>query len=335
MNVPPLRVGVAGVGEFARTHAAAIRRCADTILSGFVGRRPADAAAIASEFGVRPFESLESMLEFSDAVVIATPHGQHADLAVRTLRAGRHVLVEKPLALDVADAERVIAAADASSGVAVVGHLMRFAPAHRHARAMIEAGAVGTVLHAVAERVVPWRVDARRPWHLSTGAGGGMWMVQGVHAVDQLSWLLGARAATAIGTRRRAFHSPDRQDADDGGAALLDFGGAVGQIVLAGLPFEHSRVGTTIYGDRGAMWVSHRGALRIDTGAGWTDPEWTSPPDQWMATLDSEWTAFVAAVTATDHDGPGAPGLEYGRYVLTVVDAVTRSVETGCIEQVA
>jgi predicted dehydrogenase len=121
-----LRTGVAGAGVFgghhARKHAASSR----IELVGVFDPDHARAAALAAETGARPFDSLPAMLGEIDAVTIAAPAAAHYRLAKAALEAGKHVYVEKPLALALADADALIALADARGLVVQVGHQERF-----------------------------------------------------------------------------------------------------------------------------------------------------------------------------------------------------------------
>jgi predicted dehydrogenase len=104
----------------------------------------------------------------ADAVVLATPARLHADMAVAALEAGKHVLVEKPLALDVASAERVVRAAEQAGKVLMVGHLMLFHPVVQHMRRVVESGELGRIhyLHALRVNLGVVRRDENAMWSL-------------------------------------------------------------------------------------------------------------------------------------------------------------------------
>ncbi len=113
-----LRFGVLGTGYWAgETHAAGIVAHAGAELVGVWGRNPAKAEALGRRFGVGGYEDLDALLEAVDAVAIAVPPDVQADLAVRAARAGRHLLLDKPLALSLEQARSVVEAAEAG-GVA-------------------------------------------------------------------------------------------------------------------------------------------------------------------------------------------------------------------------
>jgi len=127
MNGSQLRVGVAGAGYFGRFHALKLAGGARTVLSGVHDALPDRAAALAAETGSRAL-GWDALLAASDAVVIASPAATHHAAAAAALRAGLHVLVEKPIATNLAEADALIALARDRGRVLQIGHLLRYSP---------------------------------------------------------------------------------------------------------------------------------------------------------------------------------------------------------------
>jgi len=125
-----LRIGVAGAGHFGRFHALKLAAGRDSSLSGVFDIDPGRAEALARETGTRPLP-WEQLLAASDAVIIAAPAEAHFPLAGQALRAGRHVLVEKPIAATLPEAEELARLAADSGRVLQVGHLLRFSAEHK------------------------------------------------------------------------------------------------------------------------------------------------------------------------------------------------------------
>ncbi|MFF4877808.1 MULTISPECIES: Gfo/Idh/MocA family protein [unclassified Micromonospora] len=124
-----LRFGLFGTGHWAiETHGKALHAHPDAELVGVWGRNPERAAALAEVYGVPAFADVDALLEVCDAVAVALPPDIQADIAVRAATAGRHLLLDKPLALTVADADRVVAAAEASGVASVIFFTQRFQP---------------------------------------------------------------------------------------------------------------------------------------------------------------------------------------------------------------
>jgi predicted dehydrogenase len=127
---PRLRIGLAGAGHFGRYHAQKIAAAPRAILTGIHDRDAARAQALATETNTSAL-AWDALLAASDALVIATPAETHFALAEAALRAGKHVLVEKPIAATLAEADALAALAAERGRVLQVGHLLRFTAEHR------------------------------------------------------------------------------------------------------------------------------------------------------------------------------------------------------------
>lgn len=185
----PTRVAVIGAGYWGINHVRTVAHEAAAELVAVCDSSPPAlerAAAIAPR--ARRTEHVSSVLDDDsiEAVIIATPAATHADLACRALEAGKHVLVEKPLALTVADAERVRAVASASSATAMVGHLMVYHPATERLRELIVSGELGDIYYLYARRVNLGRLrhDENALWSF------------GPHDIAVMDYLLDDRAVS-------------------------------------------------------------------------------------------------------------------------------------------
>ncbi|WBC17761.1 Gfo/Idh/MocA family oxidoreductase [Micromonospora sp. WMMA1998] len=124
-----MRFGLFGTGHWAaETHASAIDAHPRARLAGVWGRNPAKAEELATRHGVPAFTEVDALLDACDAVAVALPPDVQADIAVRAATAGRHLLLDKPLALGLADADRVVAAAQGAGVASVVFFTQRFHP---------------------------------------------------------------------------------------------------------------------------------------------------------------------------------------------------------------
>lgn len=151
---------------------------------------------VASDFACKWFDSATEMIGSGDvdAVVIATPHWQHAELAMASLREGLHVLCEKPLTVTVAQADEVLRVADESPGIFAVVHQKRFEPAYLGAKRLLESGELGSIYRCSMIESA-WRSEAyynSSPWRGTwKGEGGGVLLNQAPHILDRYSWLCG------------------------------------------------------------------------------------------------------------------------------------------------
>ncbi|MDO9587433.1 MAG: Gfo/Idh/MocA family oxidoreductase, partial [Brevundimonas sp.] len=129
-HLPPLKVGVAGVGVMGRNHARVLSDIRDFELTAVFDPDAATADGVAALYDAKAFTTAADFVAAGlDAAVVATPNRHHAELGVALLEAGVHVLVEKPIAATVADAQRMIDAAKANDRVLMVGQVERFNPA--------------------------------------------------------------------------------------------------------------------------------------------------------------------------------------------------------------
>ncbi len=147
-----LRIGVVGAGHFGRFHALKIAASARATLAGVHDLDGERAARVGAEAGGAPALGLGELLTASDAVVVAAPADAHFDIAERALLAGRHVLVEKPLAATLAQADRLAALARAAGLVLQVGHLLRYSAEHEAIAARITRP-----LYIEATRIAPFK----------------------------------------------------------------------------------------------------------------------------------------------------------------------------------
>jgi predicted dehydrogenase len=198
-----VRFGLLGTGYWAaETHAAALVAAPGTELAAVWGRDPAKAASVADRYGIRPYDDVDELIAAVDAVAIALPPQVQAPLAARAARAGKHLFLDKPLALTVAAADEVVAAVDATGVDSVVFFTSRFNPPAvdflHHAlatggwdggRATLLGTVVGTPYDAS-----PWRHQY-----------GGLWDV-GPHALSLLIPVLGriTGVSAALGPHQTA-----------------------------------------------------------------------------------------------------------------------------------
>ena len=146
-----LRIGIAGAGHFGRYHALKVAASGRSRLSGIFDPDLERAKTVGWEAGAREV-GFEDLLDLSDAVIVAAPAEVHYDLAVRALKAGKHVLVEKPIAATLAQADELGAVARQRGLVLQVGHLERFSAAYQ---AM--AGRIDAPLYIEATRIAPFK----------------------------------------------------------------------------------------------------------------------------------------------------------------------------------
>ena len=186
-----LKIGILGVGFMGGTHAAAFAGLPDVQIVGISSRSGEKAAALAAKYGAEPFADAFALATDPRVDIISNtlPTQLHKDLTVAALNAGKHVLVEKPMGLSVAECDEMIAAAKQSDRLLMVAHVLRFWPEYVAIADFLKTGALGKPLAATAKRLVGpprWSDFFLHPeW-----SGGGVLDLQ-VHDLDTLNWLFG------------------------------------------------------------------------------------------------------------------------------------------------
>jgi UDP-N-acetyl-2-amino-2-deoxyglucuronate dehydrogenase len=260
-----LGFAIIGTGMVARYHAEAIRRTAGARLVAVHRADAARAAEAADHFEVPCEVSFDELLHRSDVdvVCICTPSGLHAEQTIMAARAGKHVLVEKPMALSLEDADAAIAACDDAGVQFGVALQRRVDPVFSAVRAAIQAGHLGNMV--LGSVTIPYvRPQAyydsaawRGTWALD---GGGALMNQGIHLLDLLLWFMGDVAEVQARTATLAH----RIEVEDCASATLRFAnGALGTIAAttAAAPGFPHRI--EIYGDQGGIQIEGERVVRV------------------------------------------------------------------------
>ncbi|MEO0359480.1 MAG: Gfo/Idh/MocA family oxidoreductase [Pseudomonadota bacterium] len=188
----PVRWGVFGAGAMAAKFAGDVGSAAGASLAAVASRDPAKAAALAQAHGGRGAASYEALArdEDVDAIYVATPNALHLDHALMAIRAGKPVLVEKPFALDAAEARRIADAAREAGVFCMEAMWARFLPAVAAAKRAVEAGRIGAPTYLRAEIGFPAPTDPKSRFN-DPALGGGALLDLGVYGVSMARWMLG------------------------------------------------------------------------------------------------------------------------------------------------
>lgn len=212
------------------------------------GRAYADRHGIAAAY-----DSVEALLADPavQAVYISTTNELHRDQVMAAAAAGKHVLCEKPLALNVADALAMVASCRAAGVVMATNHHLRNAATHRKIRDLVQGGAIGKplfarVFHAVylPPHLQGWRLDKPQ-------AGGGVILDITVHDADTLRFILGAEPIEAVGLTQSAAMA--REGLEDGVMAVLRFDNGVLAQLHDAFTVKHAGTGIEIHGEQGSI----------------------------------------------------------------------------------
>jgi myo-inositol 2-dehydrogenase/D-chiro-inositol 1-dehydrogenase len=318
-----LRVGVVGAGLIAGCHVRAYAKASDVDVVAVADGRLAKAEQLAATVGAKVCADLDEVLALDpDVISVCTPPASHADLTVRALEAGRHVLCEKPLALSVADARRIKDAAEASDRVVMIGHVSRYEPDHRAARDLVAAGQVGEVammVHSMTASMPGWSEGG---WLARPEESGGPLLDLSVHSFDYLAWVIGS---PAVRVHAVAADSPVGP-ATYGVATVRYANGAMGQVEASWAhPADRGfKAVVEIVGTDGRIGWSYDsimgGAIYLaDGGVTWLDPLGERGYGREVA-------AFVDAVRA---GGPSPVPVADGFAATRTALAALHSVRTG------
>ena len=256
-----------------------------------------------------------------DAVDICTPNALHAPIAVAAAAAGKHVLVEKPIACTVAEADEMLAAARAAGVLMMTAHNLRFFAPFVAARETVAAGAIGTVtaVRAAFGHAGPRAWSPTSDWFFDpVQAGGGALLDLGIHMAD----LVRAVVADEV-TEVAAMLTGQPDQCEDAAVVLLRFAsGATGTLHASWIARPGPDHQLTVFGTAGTLHLDARTPLTLLPGEG----EATRVPLPAADALVDPYAAFVDAVTT------GAPMPvtgEDGRAALAIVEAAYRAAAAG------
>jgi myo-inositol 2-dehydrogenase/D-chiro-inositol 1-dehydrogenase len=340
VNAPALRVGIAGLGRMGRRHALNLAQrtpgaqlvaaCGPTVDEREWARRELGVGALYEDFG--------AMLRDAaiDAVAIVSPTTLHAEQTIAALEAGKHVFLEKPLALDVARCEQVAAVARRHpQQVALVGFVRRFDASYRQARADIEAGVIGRPFLVVSRSA-----DMNDPGGFFVRfapTSGGIMLDVMVHDVDATRWLLGRpKALRVFASGTIALHPGLAECGDvDNAVAIVEFEGGVRAQFHATRTLAHHDVTTEIIGTEGMLAVgagSRRDRVQIHDAHGVRHRPFSDFLERFSDAFEHEMAAFVAACRGDVSDG--LPTLADATEATRIGVALARSLKSGQVESV-
>lgn len=272
------RIGIIGTGWGARVQVPAFREAGLDVVA-IAGHNAERTRRIAGQLDVKPFDDWHALIDSDlDLVTIVTPPSEHLQMATAALDAGKHVLCEKPTALNVDEATQLVAAARKHPDqLALIDHELRFLPSFRAARERMSD--LGGARYAEVRYGSPSRGDRTREWNWWCDAkhGGGIWGAVGSHFVDTLRFL-GMEIEAVQATLRtiiaeRPFENGTRPVTSDDFASvnLRSSGGVIAAITLSTVasgPDEPSII--TIHGEEGAMRLAGEELLTAMRGEPFT-----------------------------------------------------------------
>lgn len=227
-----IRYGIIGYGLFAeRAIAAAIQASPNSALMAIQKRSLAEARASASKLNIsHAYSTAEELVRCDevDAVFIVSANSAHCGETISAAKAGKHVLVEKPMALNVEEAERMVSDCDGAGVKLMVGQVVRFSPVVKEIRRLIQSGDLGRIISARADYMYDARLSHRSWLFDRSVAGGGPVFDIGVHCLDTLCYVLDDQVQSV---KSHLFPLPTATTTERSAILALSFGkGTVGSI---------------------------------------------------------------------------------------------------------
>lgn len=344
-----IRIGIVGAGRIAEAHVHGYRQLADKVeIAGVADVRADLASARAREWGAaRSWSSVAELVqdETLDAVDICLPHHLHVDAVEQACAAGKHILIEKPIARSLAEADAIIGAAERAGVTLMVAHNHVFNPVVTKAKEIIDQGLIGDV-HLVKAYSLGWFLFTPHDFRKSASqTGGGVFIDTGAHFVYILQTLCGEIVSVSA-TQARLVRT-EAEGEDDAIVSLRFAQGAIGEITTTyaaripgwelGFPGGWDQT-FIILGSKGAVRFSlpdetlwfYSENERFPAGyRGWTE---CKMPGSYARSFDLEVAHFVDVLRSETR--PSVTGAE-GRKTLAVIQAAYQSAETGRVVEVA
>jgi predicted dehydrogenase len=297
-NTSPIRLGLIGAGAISTQHLEAIDELEDVRIVAIASRSADRARAAAERWGADWTTDVDRLVarDDVDAVTIASPSGLHPAQALAALRHGKHVLVEKPIALSTTDARAVVAAARSRGLVAATVSQRRFEPVTRAIHDAVASGSLGRVSMILVEGFYhrPQSYYDSAAWRGTLALDGGVLMNQAIHLIDLMRWVGGpvervAAEVTTIG---------HRMEAEDTATVSLRFAsGTLGTILATTCAVQERPTELRVHAERGDV------RLVGEAAAEWNVPGMPAP----APAAETSETSESNAATAGRRSLAGAP----------------------------
>lgn len=331
--------GIVGCGRVAEVHAAAIVEGDQTSLVAVCDINEEHLNLMASKYNVvHTYTYFQDMLDNPDIEVIniCTPNGLHAEMAIQAMEHGKHVMIEKPVATSVADADRIIETAEKFKVKATAVHQNRFNEAVQTVRKELEAGRFGKLSYGTAS--IRWRREQeyydQAAWRGTKEMEDGVLMNQCIHTIDLLVWMMGS-IKSVIGKTATRFRDIEMEDV---GTAIIEFeSGAISVIDGTSTIFPVDLgASLNLFGETGTVCIGGNAVNRIET---WRFSKAYEEEEQQILRVQKANPPSVygdghkliikdfAEAVLTDSDP--YVSLEAGRNAVKVILAIYESSDTG------
>jgi predicted dehydrogenase len=236
-DLKPLGIGIIGTGWVAGSHVDNFKRTSGTRLVAVCSRKLESARRFIAEKSLvdaTPFEDVKKLLKHKglDVVVIATPHPDHPALTIAAAKAGKHIVIEKPVALEPASLKKMVAAVNASGVLTSVCFELRWIGLFKNIKALLAQGLIGDLFHGevgYSHGCGPWY--RQWAWNIKKEIGVSAELTAGCHAIDGLLWFMGRRVTEVSAMKCTSRKNPLKYEYAPNSTALFRFeDGATGSV---------------------------------------------------------------------------------------------------------
>jgi len=260
-----IRVAIIGAGRMGQRHAEAYKMIKDVELIGFADNITKNANRLAKKFKVKSF-TINQILsnDTIDAVNVCTPNIDHAKISIKVLNSGKHVLVEKPMAINLADCDKMINAAYKNNVKLMVGQTYRFYPSSIAAKKIIDSGQIGNIGLAQIHGIDPGFIRGQKKmpqWFKKKNSGGGL-LFDMVHMVDLLrEWFKSEISQVYVPSIDKISKNAT---AEQMGLVIMKFQNGASASIMAVAPSWGIRdAGIKIIGKMGALHVTYGEEVKV------------------------------------------------------------------------
>ena len=338
-----MRYALIGCGRIATNHikAAVANKLEIAAVCDIVPEKmPALLAkhGLANDKSIKYYEDYINLLDEvkPELVSIATESGVHAEIALACIDRGIHVIIEKPMAMSMADADEIIRRSEEKHVKVSVCHQNRFNVAVQKTRAALEAGRFGRLSHGSIH--VRWNRDRnyydQAPWRGTWEQDGGCLMNQCIHGIDLLCWMFGGEVDEVYGATRQQFH--DYLEAEDVGMAVVKFrNGAIGTIEGTVNVYPKNLEETLyIFGQNGTVKIGGTSTNNIDVWDFADETEADSENKNLKEVTSNVYgnghtSLFADVMDAIENDRSPYVDAVSGRNALEIILAIYKSQKTG------
>jgi predicted dehydrogenase len=350
-------IGIIGTGFARKVQIPAFRSCEGAEITSVASASIENARSTAEAFGIGHYTAdwRETIARDDvDLVCITTPPSFHREMALAAIENGKHILCEKPMAMNTEEAREMTEAAAGAGVLALIDHELRFLPGRIHAYELLHRKAIGRIRHVKCHFQAPHRGDPKLPWNWWSDEkqGGGALGAIGSHVIDSFNWFLRTPISSVFCQlqshikERPSDDGPMKQvSSDDEALMVLRFRDGdlttdtTGLVSISMTQYPEYRHRVEFYGGEGSLAVDARGEVFM--GDALADTSWqevgvdfgTPIPGVPDTGFSSGFTEFapkiIEAILTGSHEVEGAATFADGLAVQEVLDAARESDRTG------